>query len=58
MGGHAPFVLLWRTPAVCGEDKVISDACRAGKSDVDRTLCEDKQLHAAQAGVSEEIRSS
>jgi hypothetical protein len=37
--------------ALCGENTVISDACRAGKSDVDRTLCDDKQLQAAQHGV-------
>jgi hypothetical protein len=37
--------------ALCGEPKVISDACRAGKSDIDKTLCDDKQLKAAQDGV-------
>jgi hypothetical protein len=36
---------------MCDERRVISDACRTGKSDVDRTLCDDKQLQAAQHGV-------
>ena len=36
---------------MCDEPKVISDACRAGKSDIDKTLCDDKQLKAAQDGV-------
>jgi hypothetical protein len=36
---------------MCDEPKVISDACRAGKSEIDRTLCDDKQLQAAQHGV-------
>jgi hypothetical protein len=36
---------------MCDEPKVISDACRAGKSDIDKTLCDDKQLQSAQHGV-------
>jgi hypothetical protein len=41
---------------MCDEPKVISDACRAGKSDVDKTLCDDKQLKAAQDGVWESTK--
>lgn len=37
--------------ALCGEDDVVSDACRAGRSDIDRTLCDDKELQAVQSTV-------
>jgi hypothetical protein len=33
--------------ALCDEDVVVSNACRAGHGDIDKTLC-DKQLQSAQ----------
>jgi len=36
---------------LCDEPTTISDACREGKSEVDRTLCDDRKLQAAQDGV-------
>lgn len=37
--------------ALCDEDTVISNACRTPHGDIDKTLCDDKQLHDAQTGV-------
>jgi hypothetical protein len=45
---HADSVL---SGALCDEDTVISNACRAGHGDVDKTLCDDKELQDAQHGV-------
>ena len=44
--------------ALCDEDTVISNACRAGHGDIDRTLCDDTQLQAAQHGVWEATKDS
>ena len=35
----------------CGENDVIVKACSAGKTETDRTLCDDKQMKAAQDGL-------
>ena len=45
---HADSVI---SGALCGEDTVISNACRAGHGDLDQTLCDDRQLHEAQTTV-------
>jgi hypothetical protein len=44
--------------ALCDEDTVISNACRAGHGDIDQTLCDDKQLQAAQHGVWEATKDT
>jgi len=36
---------------LCNEDTVVSNACRAGRGEMDQTLCDDKKLQAAQQGV-------
>jgi hypothetical protein len=45
---HADSVI---SGALCGEDTVVSNACRAGHGDIDKTLCDDKELKSVQDGV-------
>jgi hypothetical protein len=52
---HADSVI---SGVLCSEDAVVSDACRAGQSDVDRMLCDDKQLQAAQNGIWQTMKNA